>query len=341
MAKARTSTKTLTEQFEFSGGKVVREGAYPVIKDVLLCGPLSANKRRYPGSAFKTAENKLYDGRPVFLNHATGSRKYEDRIGWIENERRRADGMPIGDIGINPKHREAESILWAAENRPNFAGMSHVAECQSDYGGDGWEDVRKVVSVESVDLVVDPATTKGFHESKGHTMKTIKFAKLVENIAGKLTFKRLLAAKKLAEMDGVGDMEVMAPAEDAAGDQSMNDAFAELLASVGKEYAAGNLTADETIAKLTAFVKAHAGEADKPAEGDPKESKTPAAGLTLEQIEKLLDKKLADAAKTAEAAKQTEEKPKSGSKAQPKKESTGGDLPADAKSLNELVRGKA
>lgn len=324
MAKART--KTITERFAFSGGKVVREGAYPVIKDVLLCGPISANKRRYAAAAFGKADTKLYEGRPVYLNHSTGNRKFEDKLGWIENERRRADGMPVGDIGINPKHSEAESVLWAAEHKPDFAGMSHVAECESDYGRDGWEDVKRVVSVESSDLVVDPATTKGFHESKGSSMNKIKFAKLIESIGAKLPFKKLLAAKRLAEMDGVGDMEVDAPADDAPAAASVLDALKTLIASVVDEVDGGKLELEAGLAKISDFLNAHMGSEPDEDDEDGDEEETPteakkkkkAAGLTAEAVAKIV----ADEIAKLKVAPVTEEKPKSGGKAAPKTEAS-------------------
>src|SRR5207248_2757363 len=95
------------------------------------------------------------------LSTSVAKLHFSVRLGRTETDRRRSDGMPTGHIGSNPKRSEAESVLWAAENKPDFAGMSHVAECHSSYGTDGWEDVTKVVAVESSDLVVDPATTKG------------------------------------------------------------------------------------------------------------------------------------------------------------------------------------
>ncbi len=164
------ATQLIAERFGFSGGKVRRDGPSPVIEGVLLCGPQSANRRRYRVEAFAGERVKLYDGRIVFLNHGKGSeahgRDYQDKIAVVENARHRADGMPLGDLAVNPKHPYAETFLWDAEHQPKSCGMSHVARCQTEPGADGWEDVTEILEALSVDVVVDPATTQGLYESK-------------------------------------------------------------------------------------------------------------------------------------------------------------------------------
>ncbi|HEX4612678.1 MAG TPA: hypothetical protein VH092_31070 [Urbifossiella sp.] len=164
-------TKVLAERFAFQAGRVDRSGPRPVIRDVLLCGPTSANRRRYPRAAFAGDRVLKYAGRPVFLNHGDGRgpRRYEDRIAKVINPRHRADGMPVGDLEVRPKHPFAEAFLDDAENDPTSVGMSHVARCRTAPGRDGWEEVRAVEEVESVDVVLDPATTRGLYE---HTRRT-------------------------------------------------------------------------------------------------------------------------------------------------------------------------
>src|SRR5687767_1782926 len=106
--------KLITERLAFSGGRVDRTGPRPVVREVLLCGPESANKRRYQREAFAGERIKRYAGVPVYLNHGEPrkSRRYEDRIAKVVNPRHRAsDGMPVGDLEVRPKHPYAETFL--------------------------------------------------------------------------------------------------------------------------------------------------------------------------------------------------------------------------------------
>jgi hypothetical protein len=157
--------KRFIERMAMSG-RVDRTGKYPVIRGVLLCGSSSLNRRRYKPEAFAGDRVKRYNSKPVFLNHGDGrtSRDYRDQMGWVENPRLRSDGMPEGDIAIKPTHPLAETVLWDAEHRPSNVGMSHVANCETRPGADGWDEVIEMIEAESVDLVVGPATVKSLFE---------------------------------------------------------------------------------------------------------------------------------------------------------------------------------
>ena len=164
--------KTLTETFGFSAGKVDRTGVAPVVKNVLLCGPVSANRRRYLASAFEGSRVNRYNGAPVFLNHSGRheDRVYQDKIAVVENVRHRADGMPVGDLRVNPGHPFREAFLFDAEHSPTSCGMSHVAACQTRTAKDGTEEIIAVDAVESVDVVLKPATSAGLYESRMATL---------------------------------------------------------------------------------------------------------------------------------------------------------------------------
>jgi len=160
----------LIEETRLLASRVDRSGPSPVVRGVLLCGPTSANRRRYLREAFAPPGRKLYENRPVFLNHAgrgrTGSR-YEDMIATIRNERRRADGMPVGDLVVNARHPFAETFLHDAEHNPTACGLSHHVD-PGQYEGrvvGGVLEITRVKSVRSVDVVTDPATTRGLFES--------------------------------------------------------------------------------------------------------------------------------------------------------------------------------
>lgn len=234
-------TQRIEERFAFSGGRVDRTGAYPIIRDALLCGSVSANGRDYPARAFAGSRIKRYESKSVFLNHAVKpntARDIRDKIAWIENARHREDGMPIGDIGFNPKHPEAESVLWVAENKPGFCGLSHVAHCRTTRKN-GRDVVEEIIGVESVDIVVDPATTQGFfeHTSGAKSMTTIQEMAKASGASAKL--KTLLGIGKygtvqVSEEDTMGGEEGgVSAAVKAAASAEIEECMASIEAGSG------------------------------------------------------------------------------------------------------------
>jgi hypothetical protein len=240
------ATERLTERMAFSGGKVDRTGPYPIVRDVLLCGPASANGNDYLRECFPP-DVKLYENRPIFIDHGQkgGSRGYRDKLAWVENERRRAsDGMPVGDLGVNPKHAEAESFLWAAEHKPDFCGMSHVADAELRHGTDGRKKVFRIECIESVDVVIDPATTKGLTaESRSSRVKTT------------INVGQILRLKRLAE--DFCDMEMDAPADDVSADDGISAAFKQAIMSVIDGAMDGG-DAKEALKKIKKLLDSHA-----------------------------------------------------------------------------------
>lgn len=251
--------KLLTERLAFSAGKVDRSGAYPVVREVLLCGPESANRRRYRAEAFAGDRIKRYEARPVFLNHGKGAREYQDKIATVESPRHRADGMPVGDLAVNPKHPLAEAFLWDAEHKPRSCGMSHVANCETTTAKDGWEEITEVVSVESVDIVTDPATTKGLHEGKT-VAKTVKqLAEWVRQHA-RSNARQKSFAKLVAEMDGMdgATLDAAPPAEDADPSEGIKDAFATAVMHLAKQALDGEIDSKDFAKKVKKLVDSHA-----------------------------------------------------------------------------------
>lgn len=217
----------------FSGSRVDREKG--VIYGVKLCGFTSVNGRDYPAEMFRRDIGK-YENVPINFNHGR-ERRVEDVAGRIKAPRVDADGTPRGDAHLLKSHPMYERVMEAAERDPGLFGFSHVALCRTKAGTGGRERVEGMDSVESVDLVAQPATTGGFFEDRSGTVATkIKFAKLVEAVIGKLSADRAKAVRKwhvLAEDDAtlapMMDTEVDAPADDAGGDDSLDAAFAQLM----------------------------------------------------------------------------------------------------------------
>lgn len=263
------ATKRLEERFAFTGGTVDRAGKYPVVRGVLLCGPTSANRRRYLKQAFAGDRVRRYEGKPVFVDHGDGrtARSYRDKIGVIENARvREADGMPVGDIAVNPEQACGKQFLWDAEHKPNSCGMSHVAHCETKPAADGYDEVTEVAEVESVDVVIGPATTKGLHEQAGRdTVFTLK--RLAEWVARhpKSTTKQITRAKKLAEdYADVGDVPAAAedPAADADPDAAISAGFKAAIMAVVAKAMDGGMDAKAALAKIKTLLNSHGDATD-------------------------------------------------------------------------------
>ena len=73
------------------------------------------------------------------------------------------DGL-FADFHFNPKHALAEQLLWDAERAPENVGFSHNVEARTTRRGDRVV-VEAITRVQSVDLVADPATTRGLFEA--------------------------------------------------------------------------------------------------------------------------------------------------------------------------------
>jgi len=74
-------------------------------------------------------------------------------------------GGLFGDLFYNPKHPLAEQLLWDAEHAPHNVGLSHNVLARTTRRGKTVA-VTEIVSVLSVDLVADPATTRGLFEEQ-------------------------------------------------------------------------------------------------------------------------------------------------------------------------------
>ena len=102
------------------------------------------------------------------MNHPKGDpstpRDYQDRIGAIHNVALRPGEGLFGDFQFNPKHALAEQLLWDAEHAPENVGFSHNVEARVRRSGERVV-VEAILRVQSVDLVADPATTRGLFES--------------------------------------------------------------------------------------------------------------------------------------------------------------------------------
>ena len=159
----------LLQEFVDSRGVSMRvDRQRGVIRGVKILGLRSRNGRTYLPEALQQAA-RLYEGAKVNVNHPkgspTGPRDYQDRIGTIRQVVARGDEGLFADFHFNPKHALAEQLAWDAEHAPENVGFSHNVEARTARRGDQLV-VEAITRVASVDLVADPATTRGLFESQ-------------------------------------------------------------------------------------------------------------------------------------------------------------------------------
>lgn len=261
----------------FAETSVDREAG--VVRNVVLCGFTSANGRDYPADVFKR-DYALYEGRPVNADHGKEA-SVGRRIGWFQNVRPGPDGRPRGDFHVLKSHPLAESVFEAAERNPSLYGFSHVALCDTRMVG-GREKVEAIRSVESIDLVAEPATTKGLYESTqgGRPVPTVLIRELAPKLAGRATAEQLIKVKKLAEMDGMGDapmgdLAMPEPADTADADDAITSAFKTAMHSLIDGYIGGDLDLPGLLGKLKSLAKAHGDVTDDSAATDDEPTETP------------------------------------------------------------------
>jgi hypothetical protein len=160
-------TETLQEYCDSRGVRMRVDREEGVIRGVKILGLESRNRRSYLPEALAQAA-RLYEDAKVNVNHPKGNpgtpRDYQDRMGVIRNVGVRPGEGLFADFYFNPKHSLAEQLIWDAEHAPENVGFSHNVEARTVRQGDKIV-VEAITRVQSVDLVADPATTRGLFES--------------------------------------------------------------------------------------------------------------------------------------------------------------------------------
>jgi hypothetical protein len=162
-----------------------------VIQGVKIVGTQSRNGRRYPQDVL-SRDKAVYEGAAVFMFHPSdpekrrGSRRLEDHFGGLFNVRERFDGKVglglFGDLRVKQSHPMAQMVM---ESDGHNFGLSHNARVEMN---DDQTVVTRIVEVNSVDLVDNPATTKNLFEGT----ENMELAELKE-----------LADKQAERMDGI------------------------------------------------------------------------------------------------------------------------------------------
>ena len=163
-----------------------------VVRGVKLLGLTSRNGRSYREAALAEAAG-LYEGAKVNVNHPKAGplapRDYQDRLGAIRGVKFRDGEGLFGDLHFNPKHALAEQLAWDAQHAPEQVGLSHNVLARTSRDGESTV-VEAITKVESVDLVADPATTRGLFEQT--TSESLLEEQLAEAQARADQFERQL-----------------------------------------------------------------------------------------------------------------------------------------------------
>jgi len=155
---------------EYTGpgaGQIRIDKSRGILYGVKVLGTRSRNGRRYLVGTLKKAI-PLYENAKVNIDHPVEEpgqpRSYLDRIGVLCNVQLRGEDGLYADFHFNPRHPLVEQLLWDAEHAPSNVGFSHNVDAVVRQDKNEMV-VEEIVSVRSVDLVADPATTAGLFES--------------------------------------------------------------------------------------------------------------------------------------------------------------------------------
>lgn len=158
----------------------VRDG---VIRGVKIVGTQSKNGRVYPQQVLFDAI-PLYEAAGVYVWHPDvaekkrNSRRHDDYFGHLLNVHERFDGKIglglFGDLHVRQSHPMAQMIVESDGRR---FGLSHNIVCEMN---DEETEVLKILGVNSVDLVDDPATTTNLFEETDDMAELAELKQMLE-----------------------------------------------------------------------------------------------------------------------------------------------------------------
>jgi hypothetical protein len=188
--------ETLQEFVDSRGVTMRVDRQAGVIRGVKILGLQSRNGRSYLPAALAGAV-ALYEGAKVNINHPKGSpegpRDYQDRIGVVRGVALREGEGLFADLHFNPAHALAGQLTWDAEHQPENVGFSHNVQGRVKRDGQRMV-VEAITKVQSVDLVADPATTRGLFESQTAGLPLLAAGGQAVH-ASELTLEQLRAAR--------------------------------------------------------------------------------------------------------------------------------------------------
>lgn len=277
------TTRDLTEYVQSSASQVDADAG--VIRGVRILNPVSRNGpngRRYTPQAIREALGH-YEGAKVNFDHPPGERagmerSVRDRGGRLENVREHEGGL-AGDLHVLKSHPYGPAVLEAAERMPDVFGLSHNVQAKVR-DERGVEVIESIARVRSVDIVSDPATTRGLFESvsptepegdspMGWKKKPRTVAQVLEAFPADRDARALvtLLEEELPAAAAEAPVDVPAEADSAA---QIKAAFrAAIVAAFDDESLDMKATLGRIKEVLTSYEKLTAKKADKPAgDGD-------------------------------------------------------------------------
>jgi len=185
-----------------------------IIRGVKVLGYESKRGHTYTKTAVTKARG-MYEGRAVNIDHDEhgkegNARNLEKRFGRLQNVRESGDGL-YADLHYLKAHPMADRVCESAERMPDVMGLSqHAFGREVKRGGKTY--IEEITHVRSVDLVSDPATTKGLFEDatmEDDGMGTAVAAEPVSTDPAD-SIKSGFRSAILAVLDGEGDVAAMA-----------------------------------------------------------------------------------------------------------------------------------
>ncbi len=164
-----------------------------ILYDLVILGSESRNGNDYPESTMRKAL-PLIEGRKSLCNHNHANRREDpsvyDVLGVWKNCRVE-EGKVRGNFHYFKSHVMAPRLVEAA-TRPELGrsfGFSINGDGQKTRKGDRYV-IESITSLESIDCVVNPATTQGLKESEHHMRVTVNY--LIESLKNRPGYVRAL-----------------------------------------------------------------------------------------------------------------------------------------------------
>lgn len=162
--------ETVTEEFAVVLGEAKLSEDKLIIKNSVILSRTSVNGRDYPDDVQEAAV-PLFEGAKAFIDHPEPDKMHlprnaRDLLGEHRNVHF-ANGKTYSDIHLLNNDVVRGVILPIIEQKPHLCGNSVVVRINQKFEKEtGRYRVEKILAARSVDIVTEPATTKGIFESK-------------------------------------------------------------------------------------------------------------------------------------------------------------------------------
>lgn len=173
----------LREDIEYADRALVVDREKQIIYNPKLLGFISRNGRRYTEQACRKAL-PLYENVVLNFGHlpkgkSEGDRAVSERFGRAKGVYLGKDGIYAREVHYYKSNPQTEMVLEEVEKNLGCFGFSHQAT-GSGRKIDGIQVIEQINSVDSLDVVCDPASVKSFKESIDMSTDTASAAPSLE-----------------------------------------------------------------------------------------------------------------------------------------------------------------